>query len=116
MNGKVATIVGILAFAVLFMGTQAFATQMSSKSVGDNWASIRPDVPETYAYNQNAPCLAYCSAEDFRVYSYYGEGHSFSFSKIASEITMPKVTMKAPAGSERPDVPEMYRGEVPTWY
>jgi hypothetical protein len=87
---------------------------MGSRSSGDPWALIRPDVPEMYAYSPEAPGLAFCGAQDAAgVYSYYGKGLPFSFSKI----TIPKPTMKAPSPSERPDIPEMNQGrEVPTWY
>ncbi len=118
MNWKVGTMVTVFTFAMMLMATQAFATKMGSKSGGDAWTLIRPDVTEEYAYSQQAPCLVYCSAEDAaRVYSYYGEGHSFSFSEITSKIAIPKPTMKGPAGSERSDIPEMnHGGDVPTWY
>jgi hypothetical protein len=109
MNGKVAVIVGILAFSVLFLGTQAFASEMISKSTTDPSAFFRPDVASEYAYTPAAPCLAFCSAADSaRVYSFYNEGHT--------AITFPKPKMEAPRHSERSDVGPHYQPNVPTWY
>jgi hypothetical protein len=110
MNGKLSFIIGVLAFSVLFLGNQAFASEMSSKGTTNPSAFFRPDVASEYAYSPQAPCLTYCSAADSaRVYSYYNsEGHN--------TLNIPSPKMGAPAPSERSDIGPHFQPQVPTWY